>query len=369
MQTKKKLLIFMPFIGGGGVEKNLFIISNYLIDRLDKLIICTTTKSIKKKVSKKIDFLFTNKEISKKTNIRIKYLYCLYTLYKFLKNNKEIVVLSFQANIYCIILCKILGIKIIVRSNSSPSGWYHNFIKKTIYKKVISLADEVIVNSLDFKKQMQRNFNIKVKCIFNPLNKEEIIKNSKIKTDNRFFESKKKFLKILNIGRLTEQKDQITLLKAANLMKKDINFRLLILGSGIKKRDLLKYINNNNLNKFVKIKKFTQNPYPFIKKADIFVLSSKYEGLPNVLLEAATLKKIIFSTNCPTGPKEILVKGKGGFLFKIGDYGDLVKKINFYLKNKKKSNLKIKTAYNKLKRYDFNKNLNEYFKVLKPYLI
>ena len=49
MQTKKKLLIFMPFIGGGGVEKNLFIISNYLIDRLDKLIICTTTKSIKKK--------------------------------------------------------------------------------------------------------------------------------------------------------------------------------------------------------------------------------------------------------------------------------------------------------------------------------
>ena len=232
----------------------------------------------------------------------------------------------FQANIYCIILCKILGIKIIVRSNSSPSGWYHNFIKKTIYKKIISLADEVIVNSLDFKKQMQRNFNIKVKCIFNPLNKEEIIKNSKRKTNNRFFDSKKKILKILNIGRLTEQKDQITLLKAANLMKKNINYRLLILGSGIKKGELEKYINNNNLNKFVKIKEFIQNPYPFIKKADIFILSSKYEGLPNVLLEAATLKKIIFSTNCPTGPKEILVKGKGGFLFKIGDYRDLVKK-------------------------------------------
>lgn len=369
METKKKLLIFMPFIGGGGVEKNLFIISNFLVTKLNKLTICTTTKSIKKKVSNKIDFLFTKKEFTKETNIRIKYLFCLYTLYKFLKKNKETVVLSFQANIYCIIICKILNIKIIIRSNSSPAGWYHNFIKRTIYKKIISFADEVVVNSLEFKKQMQRNFNIKVRCIFNPLNKKEIIKNSKKKTNYIFLRNKKNCLKILNIGRLTEQKDQITLLKAANQMKKNINFRILILGSGIEEKNLRAYISKNNLNNFVKIKSFTQNPYPFIKQADIFVLSSKYEGLPNVLLEAATLKKIIFSTNCPTGPNEILDKGKGGFLFKIGNYKDLVKKINFYLKNKKKSKLKIRTVYNGLKRYDYNKNLNEYFKLLKPYLI
>ena len=61
----------------------------------------------------------------------------------------------------------------------------------------------------------------------------------------------------------------------------------------------------------------------------MFVLSSIYEGLPNVLLEAAVFKKLIISTNCPTGPKEILDKGKGGVLFKSGDYQDLSKKINF----------------------------------------
>ena len=59
------------------------------------------------------------------------------------------------------------------------------------------------------------------------------------------------------------------------------------------------------------------NPFPIIKKADLFVLSSKYEGLPNVLLEAATLKKFIISSNCPTGPKEILMNGKGGFILKL----------------------------------------------------
>lgn len=369
MQTKKKLLIFMPFVGGGGVEKNLFLISNFLANKLNELTICTTSQWVKKKVSNKINFLFTKKKFYKNTNIRIKYLYCLYTLYKFLKNNKNTVVLSFQANIYCIILCKILGIKIIVRSNSSPSGWYHNLIKKIIYKKIISLADDVIVNSLEFKQQMQSKFNIKVKCIFNPLNKKQIIKSSRLNPNNKFFRSKNKYLKILNIGRLTEQKDQITLLKAANLLMENLNFRLLILGNGIEKKKLENYITNNNLRNYIKIKKFIQNPYPIIKQTDIFVLTSKYEGLPNVLLEAAALKKIIFSTSCPTGPKEILNGGKGGFLFKIGDYEDLAKKINIYSKNRKKFNSKVKVSFDKLQRYDFNKNLNKYFILVKSYLI
>ena len=100
----------------------------------------------------------------------LKYLICLFILFKFLLKNKNSVVFAFQANIYCIILCKLLNIRIIVRSNSSPSGWYHNIFKKILYKKIISLADKVIVNSLEFKKQMEKQFHINLKCIFNPLN-------------------------------------------------------------------------------------------------------------------------------------------------------------------------------------------------------
>ena len=104
--------------------------------------------------------------------------------------------LSFQANVYCILLCKIFNIKIIVRSNSSPSGWYHSIIKKFIYKKIISLANTVIVNSKDFKKEMEKKFNIKVKCIYNPLNLNEIKKKSKIPLKYNFFK-KKNFFKII----------------------------------------------------------------------------------------------------------------------------------------------------------------------------
>ncbi len=354
----------MPFIGGGGVEKNLYLIANYLDKKTKNLFICTISKNKKKKFSKNIKFISPQKKISENLNIRVKYFVCLILLFVFLIRNKNSVVISFQANIYCIILCKLLNIKIIVRSNSSPYGWYHNYIKKLIYKSIISLADKVIVNSLDFKMQMTNMFNIKVVSIYNPLNIDQILKKAKIAKKESFFKPDNNCLKILNIGRLTEQKDQITILKAANILKKKINFKLIIVGNGIEKNNLEKYITKNKLNKIVKIKNFLSNPFGLIKQSDIFVLSSKYEGLPNVLLEAASLKKFIISTKCPTGPREILQNGKGGLFFKIGNPDDLAKKILFYLKHKKKMNSKINSSFRNLKNYDFKKNMDKYVSLI-----
>ena len=212
---------------------------------------------------------------------------------------------------------------------------------------------------------MEKNFNIKVNCIYNPLNKKEIIKKSKVNQKERFLSVKKKYLKILNIGRFTHQKDQITLLKAAKYLKNKISFRLLILGRGIEENNLKQYVKNNNLTKIVKIKNFVDNPYPLIKKTDLFILSSKYEGLPNVLLEALTLNKFVISSNCPTGPKEILLNGKGGLFFKVGDHIDLSKKIIYYLENKSKLKKMLKISKNNLNRFDYVSNLNKYYKLAK----
>ena len=99
-------------------------------------------------------------------------------------------------------------------------------------------------------------------------------------------------------------------------------------------------------------------------KSDLFILSSKYEGSPNVLLEAIFLKKFVISSNCPTGPKEILDNGKGGELFKVGDYSMLSKKIKFFIKNKKNLNSKKIHAFKRLKRFDYKSRLNDYFYVL-----
>ena len=216
------------------------------------------------------------------------------------------------------------------------------------------------------KKQMQTRFGIRVNRIYNPLNKIEIIKKSSENFKNYFF--KKRYLKIMNIGRLTEQKDQLTILKAINKLKDKIRIQVIIIGRGKEKDNLLNFINLNKLKKIIKIINPNKNVYNYLKSADLFILSSKYEGLPNVLLEALTLKKFIISSNCPTGPKEILLDGKGGLLFNVGNYHQLSEKILYFLKNKKKCKMKLNKSIKELKRFDYDFNLNQYFKIVKKYL-
>ena len=99
-----------------------------------------------------------------------------------------------------------------------------------------------------------------------------------------------------------------------------------------------------------------------LRKSNIFILTSRYEGLPNVLLEAQALKTYIISTNCPTGPREILLNGKAGSLFKVGDYKSLSNLIISFFKNKKKYSKKILIGYKNLHRFDYKNNLDSYLK-------
>ena len=83
-----------------------------------------------------------------------------------------------------------------------------------------------------------------------------------------------------------------------------------------------------------------------------------------MLLEAIYLKKFVISSDCPTGPREILDDGKGGELFKVGDYLMLSKKIKFFIKNKKKLDSKKLYAFERLKRFDYKSRLNDYLNVV-----
>ena len=99
----------------------------------------------------------------------------------------------------------------------------------------------------------------------------------------------------------------------------------------------------------------------------MFILTSKFEGLPNVLLESLVLKKFVISTNCPTGPSEILSKGKGGILIKIGDYKELAKQILFFIKKNNQCASMLKYAAKQLYRFDETKNLLKYYTIVKKY--
>ena len=363
--SQKRLIIFMPSIEGGGVEKNLFIISDFLTKKINDISLITISKSFKKRFNKKIKFISPKLSFWDSLGRRKKFIVSLFLLLIEIFKDRNLTVFCFQGNIYCTLLCKLFGVKIIVRSNSAPEGWSQNILKFYCFKYIFKFADEIIVNSLDFKRKFKNRFNLKTLCIYNPLNKKEIITKSKIKPKIKF--SKKK-INFINVGRFTDQKDQITLLKAINLLKGKINFNLLIVGYGKQRNLLLNYINENNLQKKVKLVSYQTNPYNLIKSSDIFILTSLYEGLPNVLLEAQVLKKFIISSNCPTGPREILLNGKAGYLFKVKNYQILSKLILKILRNKKIMYKKIEIGYKNLDRFNYELNLNKYYKTILQHL-
>lgn len=128
---------------------------------------------------------------------------------------------------------------------------------------------------------------------------------------------------ILAVGRLTEQKDYPTLLRALSLLPKHIQANLVILGEGPLRSELEQLASNLDISARVNFLGFSDNPFSWMRAADLFVLSSAWEGLPTVLVEAMACGTPVVSTDCPSGSSEILENGKWGRLVPVGDHDAL----------------------------------------------
>ena len=190
-KNEKKLILFMPSMEGGGVEKNFIIIANYLAKNIKNISLITFDKKFNKRFDKKIDIINSNYSNKKKYSKYFKYFISLYLLIKEIRCYRETLILSFQANIYVIILSIFFNFKVITRSNSSPSGWGGNIIKKNLFKFFFKYAHKIIVNSSHFKKEFQNVFNINTVLIYNPLDKSQILKKSKKFLNFKFFDDSK----------------------------------------------------------------------------------------------------------------------------------------------------------------------------------
>ena len=355
---KKKIIFYIPSIEGGGVEKNLFLLLKYLPKLIGKIHIITANK--KNNNAKNIKYICPDSNYWGKKNRLLKNIICIYLLIKNFRSSKA-VILSLQSNITSIIISKILGFKVLIRLNTSLDKYLKNFFKRITFKFFYSLSDIIIVNSKSFQRELNE-INLKSYLIYN------LIGNKKKRKKLNFFK-RFKGLKILNIGRLTDQKDQITLIKSLEILKKkNLNFRCCIIGRGTFKNILISEIKRLNLKENIKLVGFKKYAEYYIPGSDIFVLSSKFEGLPNVLIEAQKYSVPIISSNCPTGPNEILMNGKLGELFPVGNYNILANKLLIFFKNKKILKLKSINAKKYLNRFDPLINSKKYSNlILKEY--
>lgn len=124
---------------------------------------------------------------------------------------------------------------------------------------------------------------------------------------------------LLGAGRLVPAKDFATLLRAFARVRARRSVRLVILGEGNKRRDLERQLNELGIEADVELHGFVDNPFAWMSRASLFVLSSAWEGSPGVLVEAMACGCPVVSTNCPSGPDEILAGGRYGRLVPVGD--------------------------------------------------
>jgi glycosyltransferase involved in cell wall biosynthesis len=182
-------------------------------------------------------------------------------------------------------------------------------------------ADGIVAVSEGVAEQLSRTARLprdRITVIYNPVVSPQLTKKASQALEDPWFAPNQPPV-VLSVGRLTRAKDHPTLLRAFALLRERYQARLLILGEGEERARLERLVRNLGLEQHVRLPGFVDNPYAYMARAAAFVLSSAWEGLPGVLIEAMACGCPVVSTDCFSGPAEILDGGRFGRLVAVGD--------------------------------------------------
>lgn len=248
---------------------------------------------------------------------------------------------------------------------------YHNIRNNLLEKRLGNYSKIICITEIMYNKVIKKFNLIKDKfcLLYNQVDFDDIILKS---SDDDFFrnnlnQSIKSGNYIISIARLEEQyKDFPTLIKAYAkcFYQFNIEIPLVIIGDGDIRNKLEELTKSLKINHMVYFLGFQYNPYNFLKHAKICILSSKSEGFGLVLVEAMVLQVPVIATNCPVGPKEILLNGKCGLLCEVSDVDDMVNAINLLYQNPHKCKELIDNANQYLERFNIYKNIDTLLKII-----
>lgn len=325
MKMNKKIFIIIPKYKIGGAEKVMIALADELARYNLKIFFITLTKTKNIQFKNKINLIRLNSNRS---------ITSVFKLTKLINKIKPQICLSTisHTNIILFFALKISHHKcnFFLRESNNIFESINNLnkIKKFFYLRLLKFCykrSNLLSPSKNLSKEIKKKFSIinKVFYIPNPIISKKVITKKKKKFD------------FINIASLTTQKDHFTILKALKIAAAiDKKLKLIIVGEGILKKNILKFIRVNKLEQNIILKKFSNNFEVYLNQSKVFILSSKFEGYPNVLLDAVNYSLPIVSSNCKFGPSEILQNGKYGRLFKVGDYKELSKVLLNYKKLK-----------------------------------
>ncbi len=361
-----KIAFILPDLRAGGAEK---VCINLATDWITKghsitFILMSKKGEYLKNISKKIKIITLNKK---------KLRQIFFPLISIFNNTKPDIILAQMWPLTSItVLAWLASFKIgklflVDHVHLSSSVEKEIYFPKKLFKIIIKItylfANKIIVVSNGVKKdlvQISNNLDKKIKVINNPLIKKKNFKiKNKLSLRKKIWGKDTKYC-ILNVGSLKTQKDHLNLIEAFSLLKFHKKCKLLIIGNGPLKNKLNQYVKIKKLNKEVIFINFKSNLQKYYETADLFVSSSKWEGFSNVIAEALGHGLSVVSTDCKSGPSEILKKGKYGYLVPIENPKKLALAISKILNKKYDKKLLIERS----KDFTISKISKKYLKLI-----
>ncbi len=319
-----KVVLFLPSLRGGGAEKSFLHLSmGFAQHGAETAIVLSRAEGVY------ISYVPQGVRVVDLKARRV--LFSLHRLVRYLRHECPDVLISAldHANVTAILARHLARVptKIIVTVHSTPSRVVAN--ASTLRARLLPLwvkpfyprAHAVVAVSQGVADELVHNLDIpaeKVHTIYNPIITPELFEKAEEPLEHPWFAENEPPV-VLGVGRLTPAKDFATLLRAFALVRAERPARLIILGEGELRPELENLTRELGIEEDVALPGFVPNPYPYMKRAGVFVLSSRWEGLPTVLVEALAVGTPVVSTDCPSGPAEILEGGRFGPLVKQGD--------------------------------------------------
>ncbi len=361
---KKKYLFVVPSLSKGGAERVVSILASELTKQGRNAVIVTHFQAEKEyPVYENVEVICLSglNEMEYRKKISIVY---LIRLAKMLR--KEIVkqepdyILPFLWTTCVRTDLALLGLKlkkrVIQTVRNNPKVYPKNQLMKLYRNILVKKSRLTIVQNEQQKSFFPKKQWDRIKILPNPVSSSLLV----IRHQNDIYP-----FRIVGVGRLEKQKNFVLLIDAvASVADKYENLKLDIYGEGSMKEELQEYIDYLKLNQKVTLKGRSNDYDEIYGNASLFVLSSDFEGMPNTLMEAMAVGLPCISTNCPTGPADIIESGKNGILVPAGNKEKLVQAIETLIqKNELRNKLGVEAKQTILSNYTPEKIVQNFIKI------
>lgn len=362
----KKIAFFLPPLGDGGLERTVLKLAELMAgtgSRVD-LVTVRAGGSFLGKVHPDVTVVDLNARRA---------LSSLPGLVKYLRQQRPNTLVSAQyyINVVAVWAKALAGVstKVILTERLATShdlaysGKLKDKLLPVLMRRAYVKADAIVAVSKGAAEDLASLLKIpsdKIRTIYNPTFDDTLLEEASKPIKHPWF-ADKQIPVITSVGRLTSQKDFVTLLRAFALVSKRTDARLVILGEGERRGELEDLAKHLGISKRVALPGFVDNPYKYMAKATLFVLSSVYEGMPNVLVEALAVGTPAISTDCPSGPCEILPESA---LVSVCDYKAMAEKITDLLKDPQQALQILEKSQHKLESFRPETCLRNYMELI-----